>query len=55
MGRIKEIEGLKCPNHDYIRDNHNFRYEEVYPGCKPLPSTRCLLCGYTMSLHKVQK
>ena len=23
---IKEMVGLKCPNHDYIRDNHHFMY-----------------------------
>ena len=55
MPRIKEIRGLKCPNHDYLRDNYNFTYEEVYPGVKPLTCTRCMKCGYTMSLHKVQK
>lgn len=52
---VKEIKGLKCPNHDYIRDNYHFLYEEVYPGAKPLQSTRCIRCGYSMSLHKVQK
>lgn len=51
----KEINGLKCLYHDYLHDNHNFMYEESYPGCKPLSSTRCKRCGYTMSLHKVQK
>lgn len=48
---IKEMVGLKCPNHDYVRDNHHF----MYPGARPLSSTRCIKCGYTMSLHKVQK
>lgn len=52
---VKEIRGLKCPNHDYVRDNHHFMYKEVYPGARPLPGTRCIKCGYTMSLHKVQK
>lgn len=52
---IKEIRGMKCPNHDYIRDNHHFLYEEAYSGAKPLQSTRCIRCGYSMSLHKVQK
>ena len=52
---VKEIKGLKCPNHDYIRDNYHFLDEEVYPGAKPLQSTRCIRCGYSMSLHKVQK
>ena len=52
---IKEMVGLKCPNHDYVRDNHHFMYKEVYPGARPLPDTRCIKCGYTMSLHKVQK
>ena len=52
---IKEIRGMKCPNHDDIRDNHHFLYEEAYPGAKPLQSTCCIRCGYSMSLHKVQK
>lgn len=52
---VKEIRGMKCPNHDYIRDNYHFLYEEAYPGAKPLQSTRCIRCGYSMSLHKVQK
>lgn len=55
MNAIKEIKGLKCPNHDYVRDNCNFTYEPSYPGARPLNSTRCMRCGYTMSLHKVQK
>lgn len=55
MNAIKEIKGLKCPNHDYVRDNCNFTYEPAYPGARPLNSTRCIRCGYTMSLHKVQK
>ena len=52
---IKEMVGLKCPNHDYVKDNHHFMYKEAYPGARPLSSTRCIKCGYTMSLHKVQK
>ena len=24
---VKEIRGLKCPSHDYVRDNHHFVYE----------------------------
>ena len=55
MKRVKEIRGLKCPNHDYVRDNYHFMYDEAYPGARPLPSTRCVKCGRTMSLHKVQK
>ena len=52
---VKEIRGLKCPNHDYVRDNHHFMYQEAYPGARPTSSTRCIKCGYTMSLHKSQK
>ena len=52
---VREIRGLKCPNHDYVRDNHHFLYQEAYPGARPLSSTRCIKCGYTMSLHKAQK
>ena len=52
---VKEIRGLKCPNHDYVRDNHHFMYQEAYPGARPLSSTRRIKCGYTMSLHKAQK
>lgn len=52
---VKEIRGLKCPNHDYVRDNHYFTYQETFPGARPLPNTRCLRCGCTMSLHKGQK
>ena len=37
---LKEIQGLKCPNHDLIRDNYYFRYQEAYPGARPLNSTR---------------
>lgn len=55
MNAIKEIKGLKCPNHDYVRDNYNFTYEPSYPGARPLSGTRCIRCGYTMSLHKVQR
>lgn len=52
---IKEVYGLKCPNHNCIRDNYNFMYEEVYRGCKPNSGIRCLRCGYTMALHKAAK
>ena len=55
MKKVKEIRGLKCPNHDYVRDNYHFLYEEAYPGDRPLSSTRCIKCGYTKSLHKPQK
>lgn len=48
----KEIRGLKCPNHDYLRDNHNFTYDG---NLIPTSGTRCKLCGYTKSLHKPQK
>lgn len=54
MGKVKEIVGLKCPNHDYVRDNHNFMYESV-GGNPSTNGTRCLRCGYTKSLHKPQK
>ena len=47
---LKEVKGLKCPHHDLIRDDHHFRYQEVYPGARPLESTRCMRCGFTMSL-----
>lgn len=52
---VKEIRGLKCPNHDYVRDNHHFMYQEAYSGARPTSSTRCMKCGYTKSLHKAQK
>ena len=52
---VKEIRGLKCPNHDYVRDNHHLMYQEAYPGASPTSCTRCIKCGYTMSLHKAQK
>ncbi len=55
MKTVREIRGLKCPNHDYVRDNYHFMYQEAYTGAKPLPSTRCMKCGYTMSQHKPQK
>ena len=55
MGMVKEIKGLKCKGHDYLRDNYNFMYAEQYPGCKPHQNTRCVRCGYTMSLHNPQK
>lgn len=29
MKTVKEIRGLKCPNHEYARDNHHFTYESV--------------------------
>ncbi len=54
MTTIKEIRGLKCPNHDYVRDNHHFMYESV-GGIASGSWTRCLRCGYTRSLHKPQK
>lgn len=50
---IREIVGLKCPNHDYVRDNHHFMYKDV--GNQPTIHTRCLRCGYTKGLHKSQK
>ena len=50
---IREIVGLKCPNHDYVRDNHHFMYKDV--GNLPTIHTRCLRCGYTKGLHKPQK
>lgn len=28
MKSVKEVRGLKCPNHDYVRDNHHFMYPE---------------------------
>ena len=30
MKKVKEVRGLKCPNHDYVRDNYHFLYEEAY-------------------------
>lgn len=36
MKKVKEIRGLKCPNHAYVRDNYHFLYEEAYPGARPL-------------------
>lgn len=51
MKTVKEIRGLKCPNHDFLRDNHHFIYECV-GGMRPNAMTRCLRCGKTMSLHK---
>lgn len=54
MKRVKEVKGLKFPNQEYIRDNSHFLYEEPYPGARPLSGTRCIKCGYTMSLHKPQ-
>lgn len=29
MKKVKEVRGLKCPNHDYVRDNYHFLYEMV--------------------------
>ena len=55
MVPVKEIKGLKCPHHEYLRDNYHFLYEPAYLGAKPLSSTRCIKCGYSMSLHKPQK
>ncbi len=52
---VKEIRGLKCPNHEYARDNYHFLYQPAYAGARPLSSTRCIRCGYTMSLHKAQR
>ncbi len=52
---VREIKGLKCPHHDCVRDNHHFMYKEAYPGARPTSGTRCMKCGYTMSLHKAQK
>ena len=52
---VKEIRRLKCPNHDYVRDNHHFMCQEAYPAARPTSSIRCIKCGYTMSLHKAQK
>lgn len=50
---VREIVGLKCPGHDYIRDNHNFTYKDVN-GCAVGSETRCLRCHYTKRLHKPQ-
>lgn len=55
MNPIKQIVGLKCPNHEYQRDNYHFTYQPAFPGASPNSGTRCIKCGYTMSLHKVQK
>ena len=54
MGKIVEIKGLKCPNHNYVRDCHSFVYESI-GGMRPTTATRCIRCGYTMSLHKPQR
>lgn len=54
VGILKEIRGLKCPNHDYVRDNYKFTYESI-GGMAPTNSTRCKRCGYTKSLHRPQK
>lgn len=53
MGTIKELRGLKCPNHENIRDNYCFTYECI-GGLRPHNGTRGVRCGYTMSLHKPQ-
>ena len=42
MNSVKEIRGLKCPNHEYLRDNYNFNYQTAYPGAKTLSSKRCI-------------
>ena len=55
MVPVKEITGLKCPHHEYSRDNYHFLYQPAYSGAKPHSSTRCIRCGYTMALHKAQK
>lgn len=31
---VREIKGLKCPNHDRVRNGHHFMYDAV-PGCQP--------------------
>lgn len=54
MKTVKEIRGLKCPNLDYVRDNHHFMYESI-GGSSPHNGTRCMRCGYTKSLHKPRK
>lgn len=54
MKTIKEIKGLKCPSHNYIKDNQNFTYESI-GAIKPNSGTRCIKCGYTMSLHRPQR
>lgn len=52
---VKEIRRLKCPNHDYVRDYHHFKYQEAYPDARPTSCTRYMKCAYTMPLHKPQK
>lgn len=54
MATIREIRGLKCPNHTYLRDSHHFAYESI-GGMAPTSSTRCVRCGYTKALHKPQR
>ena len=54
MGIIKEIKGLKCPNHTFLRDGHCFTYESI-GGMNPNIGTRCLRCGYTKALHRNQQ
>lgn len=51
---VKEIKGLKCPSHDYARDNYHFMYD-LPIGLSLNANTRCMRCGYTMSLHNPQK
>lgn len=55
MGMLKEIRDLKCPQHEYLRDEFYFIYEVSYASCKPLPNTLCRRCGMSMSLHEIQK
>lgn len=50
---LKVINKLKCPNHEYVKDNHVFTYD-LPLGLNPTNGTRCLRCGYTKSLHKQQ-
>ena len=54
MKTVKEIRGLKCPNHQYDKYNYNFTYESI-AFLPPHSGTRCLICGYTKLLHKPQK
>lgn len=54
MRTVKEIKGLKCPNHEYDKYDFNFIYESI-GGLPSYSGTRCLKCGYTKSLHRPQK
>lgn len=54
MAIIREIRGLKCPNHTHLRDGHHFAYESI-GGMAPNSGTRCVRCGYTKALHKPQR